>query len=51
MDINDELQHERDINAALTEQLNDALACIQMLKLELEAAENKQVYATWGKKE
>ena len=50
MDIQDELQQERDIAEGYRQLYVEALARIQLLKLELEAAETKQVYATWGHK-
>lgn len=51
MDLLDELQQERDINAALTKQLNTARVRIQFLEQELAAAQSKAIYATWGRKQ
>ena len=51
MDMDDDLQQERDINAALTKQLNTALTRIEFLEQELAAAQSKAVYATWGRKQ
>ena len=51
MDLLDELQQERDINAALTKQLNTALVRIRFLEAELAAALAKAIYATWGRKQ
>ena len=50
MDLLDELQQERDIAEGYRQLYVEALARIQLLKLELEASETKQVYATWGHK-
>lgn len=51
MDVDDDLQQERDINAALTKQLNTAHERIKFLELELAAALSKAVYAAWGNKQ
>lgn len=50
MDYTDELQQERDINAALTKQLNTAHERIKFLESELATAQSKAVYAAWGNK-
>lgn len=50
MDIQDELQQERDIAEGYRQLYVESLERIQFLELELAAAQSKAVYATWGQK-
>ena len=51
MDMDDELQQERDINASLTKRLGIALEYIRFLEAELEIHKQQAIYATWGRKD
>lgn len=51
MDIQDELQQERDIAEGYRQLYAESLERIRFLETALAEAESKAIYATWGKKE